>query len=179
MFGVSTSEGSVIPKLLNSVLLASLCLRNTSFTAGGTSKTLKKMLTMCYHASIMYFTKRACCCDSVTQHWASVWNFVLKCIGKFWVHLRLFSWSPDFYFPLLFQSHAKNVLHNVLLQSVHHHETDRKQVTSPSWCCLVVLTIRTCPKIAIILQAMTSWIYIYIYIASLYDLIWKLLMTST
>lgn len=152
MFGVSTSEGSAIPKLLNNVLLASLCLRNTSFTAGGTSKALKKMLMMCYHTSIMSFIERRCCHDSVTQYWASVWNFVLKC--SFVAVL-----SPDCYFPFLFQSHAKNVLHNVLLQSVHHHETDRKQVTSPSWCRLVVLTIRTCPKIAIVLQAMTCWIY--------------------
>lgn len=33
-----------------------------------------------------------------------------------------------FFVFFLFQSHAEDVLHNILLQSIHHHETDRKQV---------------------------------------------------
>lgn len=37
----------------------------------------------------------------------------------------------------LFQSHVEDVLHNILLQSIHHHEADRKQVkqTADDWVC--------------------------------------------
>lgn len=31
-------------------------------------------------------------------------------------------------FLFLFQSHVEDVFHNFLLQSIHHHETDGKQV---------------------------------------------------
>lgn len=32
------------------------------------------------------------------------------------------------FFLLFLQPYAEDVLHNILLQSIHHHETDRKQV---------------------------------------------------
>lgn len=44
------------------------------------TKALKKTLKMCYHTSIMFLIETTHCCDSVTPHWASVCNFVLKCI---------------------------------------------------------------------------------------------------
>lgn len=72
---VCISEGSVKPGLLSSALLVPLCFRSTLFTAGGTSKALKKMPMMSYHTSIMPFIETTCCPDSITQHWANVTLF--------------------------------------------------------------------------------------------------------
>lgn len=183
MFGVSTSEGPAIPKLLNIVLLASLCLRNTSLTAGGASKALKKMLTMCYHTSIMSFIERRCCRDSVTQHWASVWYFVLKCLPGWeimssFVAVLLVTWLLFSFFcssPMLrmsfitFSSRASTIMK--LTENRYQVQADVVWYFSQSGLV---------PKLpSFFKQWQVQYIYIYIYVASLYDLTWKVGVTST
>lgn len=59
--------------------------------------------------------------DEICRH--SSWSFE---------SLQVFSWffAPFFSSFFYVQPYAEDVLHNILLQSIHHHETDRKQVRS-------------------------------------------------
>lgn len=49
---------------------------------------------------------------------------------RVFIYFNIFFVCFFFLFPSLFQSHAEDVLHNIQLQSVHHHEANRKQVIS-------------------------------------------------
>lgn len=71
VFGVPISEGSVKPGLETQTAeqrSVGAPAPSTLFTAGGTSKALKKMPMMSYHTSIMPFIDTTCCPDSVIQH---------------------------------------------------------------------------------------------------------------